>query len=133
MPQFVWTEKMSVGDPLMDAQHRQILDLLNTFNDLMTPADIRNAVACMFRYADTHFRDEEALLERVGSPLLDKQRHEHHAFLSKAAELSGQDTADISLQIRLATFLTRWLMQHILTEDMKYKPCLQNSARRPQP
>jgi hemerythrin len=56
----------------------------------MTPEDIRSAVACMFRYADTHFRDEEALLERVGCPLLDKQRLEHRLFMSKAAELSAR-------------------------------------------
>lgn len=133
MPQLVWTEEMSVGDPLLDAQHRQLVDLLNTFNDLMTPADIRCAITCMSRYADTHFRDEELLLERVGCPLLDKQRHEHQTFMLKAAELSGQDSAEISVQIKLATFLTRWLMHHILTEDMKYKPYVQNRTQRPQP
>ena len=125
MPRFIWTEEMSVGDALMDDQHKQIVDLLNTLNDHMTPKDIYHAITSMFHYAETHFRDEEKLLQDVGCPLLNKQQSEHQAFLSKASAFARQNTADFTLHIGLATFLTRWLVNHILTEDMKFKPYLQ--------
>lgn len=84
MPRFIWTEEMSVGDALMDDQHKQIVDLLNTLNDHMTPKDIYHAVTSMFHYAETHFRDEEKLLQDVGCPLLNKQQSEHQAFLAES-------------------------------------------------
>jgi hemerythrin-like metal-binding protein len=125
---FEWTDEMNIGDPLIDGQHRQIFALLSAFNDRMTPEDIARAVAFMARYATTHFRDEEAFMERVGYPLLDEQKHEHLLFMSKVAVFSEQDTHAITLHIGLATFLTRWLKHHILTEIVEFKRHLKNRA-----
>lgn len=122
MSAFNWTEKMSVGHPLMDAQHRQIIELLNSFDDSFDPAIAFDAIVSMFRYARTHFHDEEMLLERAGYPGLERQKREHQEFLSKADELAKQDTRDYTLHISLATFLVKWLKNHIEVEDMQYKP-----------
>jgi len=133
MTPFVWTEEMSVGDPEMDAQHRQIIDLINGFDDRMEPKVAFDAIMNMFRYAGTHFEAEEALLQRVGYPqaLLAAQRLAHQEFLSKASEFAGQQLDDYTLHIRVAAYLTRWLMSHILSEDMKYKPFVQGAAPLP--
>ena len=122
MKAFVWTEKMSVGHSIMDAQHRQILDLLNGFNDRFDPDLAFDTLFSMFRYARIHFHDEEALLERVGYPKLEEQKGEHQRFLAKASEFSEQKVEDPTLHIRLATFLFKWLKTHIEIEDMQYKP-----------
>lgn len=122
MPTLTWTEKMSVGNAQMDAQHKQIVDLLNLFTDGMGTKHALGSILSMICYADSHFRDEEALLARVGFPELDHQRREHHAFLARAQEFANERLDDEGMHVRLGTFLARWLTHHILTEDMKYKP-----------
>jgi hemerythrin len=122
---------MSVGDALLDSQHKQLVDLLNSFSDLMTPQDVARSIAVMLSYADRHFLDEEAALARAGYPLLEQQRSEHRVFMLKAAEFSDQSADRISLHIQLVTYLTRWLIHHILCEDMKFKPYLLRAAQPP--
>jgi hemerythrin-like metal-binding protein len=119
---FVWTKALSVGHPLMDGQHRRIIDMLNAFSDRFEAAVAFDAIMEMFDYAATHFCDEERLMEHAGFPDLDRQKIEHQAFLAKAVEFSRQDTSDPTLHIRLAAFLVKWLKNHIELEDMRYKP-----------
>lgn len=125
MQPFVWSEKISVGVPAMDAQHQQLMRLLNAFATHSDPGVAFDTIMSMFDYAAVHFGEEEALLSRVGYPELERQKREHQAFLSKTTELSAQSLSDPAVYVKIATYLTSWLLHHIMEEDMKYKPFLQ--------
>ncbi len=131
METFIWTEEMSVGNAQMDAQHKQIADLLNLFTNRIGKKPAFGVILSMICYADSHFRDEEALLSRVGFPELERQRHEHHEFLARAQKFANEPLEDEGLQARLGSFLAHWLRHHILTEDMKYKPYVTEPADEP--
>jgi hemerythrin len=128
MQPFVWSEEISVGVPAMDAQHRELIDLLNVFAKHTNPGVAFDTVMRMFNYAAVHFHAEEALLEQAGYPEIETQRHEHQMFLSKTTEFSAKNLSDPDVYVRMATYLTSWLLHHIMEEDMKYKPFIRNKG-----
>jgi len=120
----VWNDEFSVGVPRMDAQHRRMIDLLNTLH-LSADADSAfKAISGMFDYASLHFAAEEELLRQVGYSELHAQQREHQAFLSKASEFAKADLHKPELCAQIADFLRSWMLHHILEEDMKYKRCI---------
>lgn len=122
MQPFEWSENLSVGDPAMDAQHRQLIGLLNEFARFANPGVAFDTIMRMFNYAAVHFQEEEELLSRAGYPELAQQKREHQLFLAKTTEFSAQSLSDPDLYVKLATYLSAWLLHHIMEEDMKYKP-----------
>jgi len=128
MQPFIWSDKISVGILEMDEQHRQLIDLLNALAQHTDPGVAFDTIMRMFSYAEGHFKAEEALLSRIGYPELEKQKQEHQAFLAKTADFSAQSLSDPALYVKLATYLTSWLLHHIMEEDLKYKPFIQSKG-----
>jgi hemerythrin len=124
-----WTESYSVGDPLMDAYHhiffQTILDLGNNLHTL-SPGLLEERIAFLVNYAGTHFDSEEHLMEGCGFPDIEAHRQAHQRFKERLLALQDQYQADHSpaLAEELLAMTHDWLKQHILGEDMKYKPFL---------
>lgn len=123
MGPFEWDDKYSVDIPQMDAQHRQIIELLDDFRkcadsserDLLIPA----ALETVNRYAQLHLRREELMLRTRGYPRLAEHAAEHSVYLEKVASFQAQlDRRDIGF--RITNFLTEWWRFHILNSDQKY-------------
>ena len=120
----VWSDQFSVGVPQMDAQHRRMIDLINTLHSGADAGSASQAISGMFDYASQHFASEEELLRRVGYSELHTQQREHRAFLSKADEFSKANLNTPEMCAQIADFLRSWMLHHILEEDMKYKRCI---------
>ncbi|MDD5029833.1 MAG: EAL domain-containing protein [Rhodoferax sp.] len=72
-------------------------------------------------YANYHFRAEEALWQQaLGGDVWVGEHHEtHQAFLTEVTQLC-QDSGNASAALdRLLTFLTHWLVEHILGDDKR--------------
>ena len=126
MQSICWTEDFSVGVPEMDKQHKKLVAMINrliedpkvatgseTISDLLTE---------MIKYAQEHFRDEEALLTRHGFPFLDRQVQQHKSFVKKTVDFCSavEIGVDIVPQV-MQEYLKEWLVRHILEQDMAYK------------
>ncbi len=121
MAEITWSEGFSVGVPLMDDQHKRLIDLINATDGICDEATMKEAIRSMFDYAQLHFHDEEDLLRSRHYPELNGQIHDHHHFIAQAREFASQDLNDPKMCARLNTFLCTWLSHHILEVDMKYK------------
>ena len=121
MEKFVWTEDFSVGVPLMDEQHKKLIDLINAVADTNVPGRVFDSIMRMYSYADEHFRNEEALMRRIGYAGIDEQIRMHKSFSAKAVEFAGRDFTKGVTQQEVFTFLRNWLTEHILKLDMAYK------------
>jgi hemerythrin len=76
----------------------------------------------MTRYAQTHFKTEERLMEAYGYPGLEKQKMQHRDFRKKTVGFSTATTFGINqVPEDLLTYLTNWLVHHILEDDMAYR------------
>lgn len=118
-----WDERLNIGEPMIDREHKTLADLINKVHAIsMAPdrdVEIMHALTDMYLYAKGHFFDEEALMERLGYP--DRQRHMglHRAFVAKTHALTDA-CLDGSLDFtELSEFLVNWLTRHIAEEDAK--------------
>ncbi|EKD38905.1 MAG: hypothetical protein ACD_75C00565G0003 [uncultured bacterium] len=121
-----WRDEFSVGVDEMDRQHKKLLTMINrlieeqhTLTDQKTIAELLDG---MIDYAQEHFRAEEFLMAEYDYDRKTWQEMRHKEFIDKT--LSFMTAADIGpniLSVALLDFLSSWLVNHILTEDMQYK------------
>jgi hemerythrin len=125
MGNMVWKEEYSVGNALLDEQHRRLIELVNRV-DGDEPLD--DILVALQNYAEEHFRDEERLLESVGYPDLDKQQHQHGAFSAWLDRLHRQHREEGDSAVTrhdLQRYLRVWLANHLLVYDMAFKSWLE--------
>jgi hemerythrin-like metal-binding protein len=123
MGPFEWDEKYSVHIPQMDAQHRQIIELLDAFRKCARSSESEKLVAANLemvnRYGLLHLRREELMLRVRGYPNCVEHAAEHAVYMQRVASFQTQlDRRDIG--VRITNFLTEWWRYHILNSDQKY-------------
>ncbi len=127
---FVWKdEKFSVGDKLLDSQHRQILEIMNRLIEFAHGKQcdelvVQELMVEMNEYALAHFKEEETRLALLAPGLLQQQIDSHRSYLERVnALVMGQSSAQQKYSEAL-DFLLEWWERHILEEDMQYKEYL---------
>lgn len=129
-----WDDSLATGDATIDAQHREISELTRQLAALVEEgagrAATQEVLSGLMRYVLTHFTDEEALMKRVGYPLLDRQRVQHEEYRTTAARLAagfidGQVSARTVLDYMLA-----WWNDHICGEDLEMARWIRERASR---
>lgn len=128
---FYWNASFEIGIPLVDAQHRRLVDLINELATVFTEGGKLPQVEALFTelmdYAVNHFADEERLMDQSPLPEFEKIRHRrsHRGFVEKVQQLAQRDDllqADVSEQV--LEFLITWLVSHILGSDRKISRAL---------
>jgi hemerythrin len=128
-----WTDKMSVGVPALDADHRKLLGLVNELHAVVRKKESPTVVSRVLRdlvgYADYHFQAEEQLLRLARYPGLEEHKATHEDLRRKVRDLEARygDKPE-KAGLAMFDFLSDWLMRHILGEDMKYKKVLADRA-----
>ena len=129
MPKIVWSEDFSVGHLEIDGQHRKWIDIFNTAYDRMMNQSIEklstlgiDALEEMHQYATMHFEFEEAYMKRIGYPDLASHIAIHNAFKGKLERIRNDYQNNIRpLNSEIMKLIENWLVNHILSEDQKYK------------
>ena len=121
-----WSEALSVGNPIIDAEHQYFLLLINDLNGAIAERrDKREIVRCMDllrEEAEAHFAHEEQLFAERGYPNAEIHS-QHHAHISDLVRQTMQ-------QFSTEEFSAAWLdsgraikdlmVSHILTVDAEY-------------
>jgi hemerythrin-like metal-binding protein len=129
-----WNDEMSVGIPEIDEDHKQFIFLINDLNRSMTegmrPEEIKDNLQLILDDAERHFGHEEKLFKEWQYPDADVHAKIHAQALKALQTIKekfipyGFDSGwlDAGLMIK------RILVDHILTEDMKYADYYRNSS-----
>ncbi len=130
-----WSDSLSVGIPEIDAEHQHFIQLINKLNEAilerMGMEKIKQNMRAILGDAAAHFAHEEALFREWNYP--DSAVHaQKHAQLATALHgIMGRfehgcteyELIDDGLKIKSV------LIEHLLTEDMKYRDyCQQNKV-----
>ena len=136
MPLIEWTEKFSIGSPELDAQHKKWVGIYNTAHDRMIHGDGGDLAATgikalreMKAYGEYHFGQEEAVMEGLHIPGVDRHKQLHRNF-SKEIDRMIRDIESGThiLNSEIIKRIENWLVYHILNEDMKLKFALAPEA-----
>ena len=126
---YEWNDKLSVGVPSIDRQHKVLIGLINDLHASIETgkgqADAKFILKKIINYAIAHFIYEESLF--VGREYNAKDEHlaSHERIKEKLLELKTQsEDSQFNLPDELMLFLKDWLNNHILKEDMGYSELL---------
>lgn len=125
MAYMTWTEHFVTGVPLVDEQHKRLVDLVNEVAPHLVgvehpdPIESAQVIGRLFEYADTHFRDEEAFMAETGLSPISVARHAvmHNGFVREVLALHRELEDGTLAGSTLLRFLSSWLTFHILGAD----------------
>ncbi len=122
---FQWNQNLVLGVQKMDGEHQQLVGLMNQLfeaNERKLPKqEIVSAFKALADYTVKHFADEEAYMESVGFPDIEKHKIIHKDLLSKVgAHFEGFKNGGTLVDQSVFDFLNLWLKAHIMGLDMKY-------------
>ena len=124
MDAFVWDHRFETGIPLVDAQHRQLVESTNQLGNELILGDIDEArLQSLFHslaeYARHHFVDEERLMREQGIDERHLREHaaKHRQFVEQVVGMWRSRSGMATPGETLHRFLSSWLTVHILGED----------------
>jgi len=151
MTELVWNDGMSVGIDAIDDDHKKLIAILAQLMSARHASLASQDVAKIFQqlelYTQLHFSREEALLAEVDYEDIVEHKKSHQQFIDKIPQLKQQwlatqpnpnkthefpfhSNADAEkVQGNIIDFLQRWLVNHILEEDLNYVPALRRNKK----
>jgi hemerythrin len=125
-----WKPFYSVVDPDLDAEHQQILGILNDLYVALERVPNHPASAALWKhlvqYTNSHFRHEEQVMQEHEYPGLSEHVAQHARLRKRTADF--QMNASLVTNCDLLRFVKEWWLEHIQGEDKKYAPYLMASA-----
>lgn len=123
-----WNDRFSVGHAEIDKQHKKLFKLVNNVADLVkmgiTP-ELKKIIADLTSYTLEHFRFEEKVMRDSGYKDLASHIKKHEDLVKEVSALQLKLKAGERVSMMSVTrFLADWLTNHIMKEDMEYKPFL---------
>ncbi|MCL1960239.1 MAG: bacteriohemerythrin [Desulfovibrionaceae bacterium] len=115
-----WVPELNTGIPEIDAQHRRIVSYINRLYELRGSADrasLGDVIAEMVDYTMSHFAFEEGVMESAGYMFAGPHKRVHELFTRKVAEYQKRFNAGEDVTDELHGLLSRWLFNHIRSED----------------
>jgi hemerythrin len=128
MPEFEWSEAMSVGVQALDSDHKCLVRIINLLDEVHDSKEasrtIETVLDTLMLYGRFHFAREEKVMATCEFPGTSFHMAEHQGFaryISTLRERYGRK-ADAEMASELLQYLTGWLRHHILIQDMAFKP-----------
>jgi len=117
-----WSDQLNTGIPLVDKQHRRLVELINQLFQCMKDGGdlmlLGNVVDELIDYTATHFRTEEDLMKKHHYPDFAAHKKIHDEFVAKVAEFAEKLKSGARLApADIYKFLKDWLITHIEKQD----------------
>jgi hemerythrin len=123
-----WNSGYGMGNEILDAQHRHILDQCNALADCIADADPESDLKFdgifkqLMAQAGEHFATEKVLLTQCAYPQLEDHTNEHDEFDYLANEIITTENFE---KVELQRFLSLWWIGHIVGSGKKYRAFLE--------
>ncbi|MBX1794545.1 bacteriohemerythrin [Campylobacter jejuni] len=118
-----WNEKYSIHDTMIDIQHQKLFELAGKVEYLIDKPvykdEIKNLLAEFFNYMKDHFYQEEQYMELIKYPDIETHKKIHKHIIQSMIELIKNIKSANDLKEKLYLAVKKWLLEHILYEDMK--------------
>ncbi len=135
---FAWREQLSVGNDVIDTDHKYLVDLINQVEEVLKTKNrkaLSDVLDSLSRYAQVHFAREEKIAQAAGFAGSSQLGHSHQQLTQQLEEIKGemlQAQADWSSSAveHFVSFLRRWLIEHVIKEDLLMKDTLKRFSPR---
>lgn len=118
-----WDNSYSVHNAKIDEQHKKLFKLaakVEVVSDRsVSKNEVKELLAEFFNYMKDHFNDEEKYMQLIGYPNLEEHRKIHKEIIQTMINLIKDIKSTNDLKEKLYIVAKKWLLEHILYEDMK--------------
>jgi diguanylate cyclase (GGDEF)-like protein/hemerythrin-like metal-binding protein len=131
--QLAWKESFDSGDPTIDMQHKELFCLANilletVLSDQGLP-EILVVMTELLQRIEQHFRDEEAILARLGYAGLPDHAAEHARLLATGQELAQALTSGTAVVGDVFKYLVYdVVLHHMIAADRAFFPLVRAGA-----
>lgn len=128
MPFLKWEDKLKIGVTNMDAEHQQLIKMMNDLFDRNESGaagrELGHKLNALIDYTLRHFSDEEAYMQSIGFPALEAHKAIHQSLIKTLKEHASKFNPEVDKHLpqALFPFLSFWLKAHIMGVDTKYAP-----------
>lgn len=119
-----WDDKYLLGIPMIDAQHKKLVKLINALYDIATGDEatyklqMSKVLKALTDYTIYHFADEEQFMTKYGYHSTDTHKIAHTSFINEIhAQIRRLGTGDQKEGLHLYQYLINWLYMHIGKAD----------------
>ncbi len=123
MPYLAWDSHLDTGVPVIDSQHRRIVDYINELQDAIAGNDrqiVQEVLDDLVDYTVSHFAFEEHLQEQAQYPAFELHKKMHDEFASRIHGYRVRFHAGEDIAGQLLSDLREWLVRHIQNEDAAF-------------
>jgi hemerythrin len=125
-----WADVMSVKNAQMDADHKQLVNLINELYSAMwldqAATVIQKCLDSLKQYVQYHFQAEEEMMAKASFPGLKAHQEVHRKFIEAVADMEKRwQDGDLDVSEQMMDMLQGWLVDHIMKVDMQYTDYLE--------
>jgi len=121
-----WTERLSVGVPWIDEEHKELFvrinRLLEATGALRGREEVRPVLGFLAGYVESHFGHEQRHMELLGYPEAAAHLREHAFFVAELQWLAAEVEANgpsTMVTVKLNRLLCGWLRDHTSSSDRR--------------
>jgi len=119
-----WTNALSVNDPIIDSQHREIFirikNLVMSIGSGVSEEEIYDMLSFLGSYVTSHFTLEEMYMEIYNYPHYAFHKEQHTKLIKTYERFKRQykeNGGDIYLILQIQQKIVDWVIEHINKED----------------
>ncbi|MDR1396593.1 MAG: bacteriohemerythrin [Desulfarculales bacterium] len=132
---YKWEKNLETGNVIIDAQHKQLINAVNSLLDACTQGkgrlEVETTLAFLGDYTISHFADEEDLQIKANYPEYPAHKKYHDdfkvTFTEFAQKLKKEGPTD-ELVGEVYVSIGDWLTHHIKYEDAKMAAYVQRAG-----
>ncbi len=126
MSSISWSAELSVGDNSIDEDHQELFSLISELEAADISHDYINRILDRLKkYTLEHFSKEEEYMSKHQYPELEAHAREHKMFAEWLETVRSTyarfPQSPFVIGDLVNDYLQKWLRNHILQEDMKYR------------
>lgn len=132
-----WKYQYNINFDPIDNQHRSFFEMIESFLSKIDHSDAFNVLHANHRkliitelnnlksYAQNHFHMEEKIMLEIKYPKVIEHKIIHNDLYIEILKMENRFLqGNLNISIMLEKFLAQWWVKHILEEDVKFKPYL---------
>ncbi|MBI5439226.1 MAG: bacteriohemerythrin [Nitrosomonadales bacterium] len=129
----VWREQLSVGNDVIDADHKHLVEIINLVEKNMVTinqSELTVALAALSQFSKAHFAREEKIAAAAGYAHVPQLHKSHKELLKQIDQLKHkiEDKWTAASVKSFSDLLRSWLIDHVIKEDLLMKPILKKHS-----
>ncbi len=129
IPIFQWRQEYETNVQEIDNDHKQLCEKANRLYEAInlgkSKSFLEETLGFLIHYTEDHFIKEENLMEKYNFPEKDIHKEKHKLLVERVLEIERRyKDREIEMDNEFIDFLKDWIINHILTEDRKIGPYL---------